>query len=53
MAKTYKVIGTLFQITKQFTEAKENLQKSAQIYEARGMMKLVKEIKSKIKMVNQ
>ena len=45
VAKTYKVIGTLLQITKQFNDAKDNLLKAVSIYEQKGMVKLVKDIK--------
>lgn len=40
-------------IMKQNQEAKENFQKAIPIFEAKGMAKMVKECKQKIKMVNQ
>ena len=52
VGKTYKVIGTLFTINRQYPEAKEYLHKAIQVYESKGMSKIVKEIRQKIKLLN-
>jgi hypothetical protein len=51
LAKTYKVIGTLYIIQNAHTEAKQYLVQAAQIFEQRGMVKMLKEVKHKLKML--
>lgn len=52
LAKTYKIIGTLHIITENPEEAKKYLILAYEIFEAKGMDKLVKEIENKLKLVN-
>lgn len=52
LAKTYKVIGTLFIINSNPQEAREYLMRAHGIFEAKGLLKLLKEVKSKLKMLN-
>lgn len=52
MAKTYKVIGTLYIIASNPGEARDYLMRAHGIFEAKGMLKLLKEVKSKLKMLN-
>lgn len=52
MGKTYKVIGTLYIINSNQHEAREYLMRSHAIFESKGMLKLLKEVKSKLKMLN-
>jgi hypothetical protein len=51
LAKTYKVIGTLHIILNNPNEAKNYLTLAAQIFEQRGMLKMLKEVRQKIKML--
>lgn len=51
IAKTLKVIGTLFIIQGNLAEAKIYLNRALTIFEARGMLKMLKEVKQKLKMV--
>lgn len=53
LAKTYKVIGTLYIIQNQPNEAKEYLQRALAIFELKGNLKLQKEVKSKLKLLSQ
>ena len=52
LAKTYKVIGTLYIINSSPQEAREYLLRALGIFEAKGLIKLLKEVKSKLKMLN-
>lgn len=52
LAKTYKVIGTLYIINSSPQEAREYLLRALGIFEAKGLVKLLKEVKSKLKMLN-
>mmetsp|Transcript_36183 Transcript_36183/g.47535 ORF Transcript_36183/g.47535 Transcript_36183/m.47535 type:complete len:116 (+) Transcript_36183:147-494(+) len=54
IAKTFKVIGTLFMICNppKPQEAKDYLQRAQSIFEQRGLQKLLKEVKEKIKLIN-
>ena len=45
LGKTYKVIGTIHLLNKSQIEAKEYLVKAQHIFEQRGMIKLLKEVK--------
>ena len=45
LAKTYKVLGTLYIIQNNGAEAKNYLMQAASIFEQRGMIKLFKEVK--------
>jgi hypothetical protein len=49
-AKTLKVVGTLLIIVGSTTDAKSYLQKALVIFENKGMLKMVKEVKNKIKL---
>jgi hypothetical protein len=51
IAKTLKVIGTLLIIQSNPVEAKIYLNRAMAIFEARGMLKMLKEVKQKLKMV--
>lgn len=51
LAKTHKVIGTLYIIQNKPAEAKEYLMMAAQVFEQRGMVKMFKEVKAKLKML--
>lgn len=51
LGKTYKVIGTLHIILNNPAEAKNYLTLAAQIFEQRGMLKMLKEVRQKIKML--
>jgi len=53
LAKTYKVIGTLYIIQNMAQEAKEYLLKAQSIFEQRGLTKMLKEVKNKLKLLNQ
>lgn len=53
LAKTYKVIGTLYIIQNMTQEAKEYLLKAQSIFEQRGLQKLLREVKNKLKLINQ
>lgn len=52
LGKTYKVIGTLFIINSNPQEARDYLMRAHGIFEAKGMLKLLKEVKSKLKMLS-
>lgn len=52
LAKTYKVIGTLYIIASNPSDARDYLMRAHGIFEAKGMLKLLKEVKSKLKMLN-
>lgn len=52
MGKTYKIIGTLNIITEKAEEARQYLQMAYKIFENRGQEKLMKEVSSKIKLLN-
>ena len=52
LGKTYKVIGTLFIINSNPQEAREYLMRAHGIFESKGLLKLLKEVKSKLKMLN-
>lgn len=45
LGKTFKVIGTIHLLNKNHSEAKEYLQKAQQIFEQKGLLKLLKEVK--------
>ena len=55
IAKTYKVIGTLHMIDNppKPQEAKEYLLRAQSIFEQRGLPKMLKEVKEKIKLINK
>lgn len=52
LGKTYKIIGTLNIITEKAEEAKQYLQMAYKIFENKGQDKLMKEVSSKIKLLN-
>ncbi len=52
LGKTYKVIGTLYIITNNPGEARDYLMRAHAIFEAKGQVKLLKEVKNKLKMLN-
>ena len=52
IAKTYKIIGTLYIITEKIEEAKEYLIRAYKIFEAKGMDKFLKEIEGKLNLLN-
>jgi len=52
LAKTYKVIGTLYIINSAPQEAREYLLRALAIFESKGLAKFLKEVKSKLKMLN-
>ena len=51
LGKTYKVIGTIHLLSKVMPEAREYLQRAQAIFELKGQMKLLKEVKSKLKLL--
>jgi tetratricopeptide (TPR) repeat protein len=51
LGKTYKVIGTLYIINNKPQEAKDYLNRAIKIFEIRGNMKLLKEVRGKMKML--
>ena len=55
IAKTCKVIGTLYMIDNppKPQEAKEYLLRAQSIFEQRGLPKMLKEVKEKIKLINR
>lgn len=53
LAKTYKVIGTLYIIQNQANEAKDYLQRALAIFELKGNLKSQKEVKQKLKLLSQ
>jgi len=46
------VIGTLYIINNNPSEAREYLMRAHQIFESKGLLKLLKEVKNKLKMLN-
>ena len=52
LGKTYKIIGTLNIITEKQEEAKQYLSLAYKIFENKGQEKLMKEVASKLKLVN-
>lgn len=52
LAKTYKVIGTLHIINNNPAEAKDYLMRAHAIFESKGQLKLLKEVKNKLKMLS-
>jgi hypothetical protein len=52
LAKTFKVIGTLYIINSNPSEARDYLNKAHSIFESKGLLKLLKEVKSKLKMLS-
>jgi tetratricopeptide (TPR) repeat protein len=52
LAKTYKVIGTLYIINNNPPEARDYLMRAHAIFESKGQLKLLKEVKNKLKMLN-
>ena len=52
LGKTFKVIGTLYIINSNPQEAREYLMRANGIFEAKGLLKLLKEVKNKLKMLN-
>ena len=52
VGKTYKVIGTIHLLNKNNLEAREYLQKAQAIFEQKGLLKLLKEVKHKLKLLN-
>lgn len=55
IAKTYKVIGTLYMIDNppKPQEAKEYLLRAQSIFEQKGLQKMLKEVKEKVKLINR
>ena len=53
VAKTQKIIGTIYILTQQYLEAIKYLNKSMKIFEENGMKKAVSELKSKIKLAKE
>mmetsp|Transcript_27845 Transcript_27845/g.42112 ORF Transcript_27845/g.42112 Transcript_27845/m.42112 type:complete len:180 (-) Transcript_27845:170-709(-) len=52
LGKTYKVIGTIHLLNKKNqSEAREYLQKAQFIFEQKGLLKLLKEVKNKLKLI--
>ena len=45
LGKTYKVIGTIHLLNKNHAEARDYLQKAQFIFEQKGLVKLLKEVK--------
>ena len=52
LGKTFKVIGTLYIINNNPNEARDYLMRAHGIFESKGMLKLLKEVKNKLKMLN-
>lgn len=52
LAKTYKVIGTLYIISNKPGEARDYLMRAHNIFESKGQVKLLKEVKNKLRMLN-
>lgn len=52
LGKTYKVIGTIHLLNKNHSEAREYLLKAQSIFEQKGLLKLLKEVKQKLKLMN-
>ena len=55
IAKTYKVIGTLMMICNppRPQEAKDYLMRAQSIFEQRGLAKMLKEVREKVKLINR
>ena len=53
LGKTYKVIGTIHLLNKNNAEAREYLLKSQAIFEQKGLLKLLKEVKQKLKLLDK
>lgn len=51
LGKTYKVIGTIHLLNKNSTEARDYLTKAQLIFEQKGLLKLLKEVKQKLKLL--
>ena len=51
LGKTYKVIGTIHLLNKNHAEARDYLQKAQFIFEQKGLLKLLKEVKQKLKLL--
>ena len=49
LARTYKVLGTLFTAQNQPTEARDFLMRAYSIFEQRGHLKMQKEVKARLK----
>lgn len=52
LGKTFKVIGTIHLLNKNHIDAKEYLIKAQNIFEQKGLLKLLKEVKQKLKLLN-
>ena len=52
LGKTYKVIGTIHLLNKNHNEARDYLLKAQSIFEQKGLLKLLKEVKQKLKLLN-
>lgn len=52
LGKTFKVIGTIHLLNKNHIDAKEYLVKAQNIFEQKGLLKLLKEVKQKLKLLN-
>ena len=55
IAKTFKVIGTLYMISNppKPADAKDYLMRALVIFEQRGLQKMLKEVKDKVKLLNR
>ena len=53
VARTLKIIGTLFIVTDEISEARDYLMEAHQIFEQRGLIKSLKEVKTKLKDIHQ
>ena len=52
LGKTYKVIGTIHLLNKNHAESREYLLKAQSIFEQKGLLKLLKEVKQKLKLLS-
>ena len=52
LGKTHKIIGTLYIITEKAEEARQYLMQAYRIFESKGQDKLMKEVSSKLKLIN-
>lgn len=52
LGKTYKVIGTIHLLNKNHSESREYLLKAQSIFEQKGLLKLLKEVKQKLKLLS-
>ena len=50
VAKTQKIIGTIYILTQNYSDAQRYLNKALKIFDENGMKKAVAEIKSKLKL---